>query len=191
MSGILPQNHEPPQTERSRAACCRAGSSAGRRRVEEGAPRSNFARRTDRHIASGAEAPRRQRSYQKPLTPEVTPVRRTSTITAENVTRGRPTARFRTERPCVSRTADRSCRPDSRAVRRLGGVERKSETRAGTAVASESWADARSHRSRREGEYGPARQGLLPLIAQSGPLRDTVPARIEGRLRDVRARHKR
>ena len=95
-----------------------------------------------------------------------------STTTAENVTRGRPTARSRTGRPCASRTAGRSCRPDPRAARRPGVAGRRSETRTGTAVASDSWADARRRRSRREGEYGPARQDCLPLIAQSGPLSD-------------------
>lgn len=95
-----------------------------------------------------------------------------STTTAENVTRERPTARSRTGRPCASRTAGRSCRPDPRAARRPGVAGRRSETRTGTAVASDSWADARRRRSRPEGEYGPARQDCLPLIAQSGPLSD-------------------
>jgi hypothetical protein len=99
---------------------------------------------------------------------------RHATLAPEDVTRERPTARSRTGRRCASRTADRSCRPDPRAARRPGAAGRKSETRAGTAVASESWTDARSRRSRREGEYGPARQRLLHHIAQSGPLWATL-----------------
>jgi hypothetical protein len=141
--------------------------SAGRRRVEEDTRRSGFARRTGREVASCGEA-----ASASEVVSEATDA---STTTAENITRARPKARSRTGRPCASRTAGRSCRPDSRAARRPGVAGRRSETRTGTAVASESWADARSHRSRQEGEYGPARQGLLPLIAQSGPLRDTQP----------------
>jgi hypothetical protein len=74
-----------------------------------------------------------------------------STTTAEKVTQGRPTAPSRTGCPCASRTTGRSCRPDSRAARRPGVAGRRSATRTGTAVASESWADARSCRFRREG----------------------------------------
>jgi hypothetical protein len=81
----------------------------------------------------------------------------TSTTAAEDVTRGRPTAPSRTGRPCASRTAGRSCRPDSRTARPPGGAARRRVIRTGTAVASEPWADASSRRSRREG-HGPARQ---------------------------------
>jgi hypothetical protein len=139
--------------------------SARRRRVQEDTRRSGVARRTGREVASGGEA--------VSASEVVSVATDASTTTAENVTRGRPTAPSRTGRPCASRTVGRSCRPDSRAARRPGVAGRRSETRTGTAVASDSWADARRRRSRREGEYGPARQDRLPLIAQSGPLWDT------------------
>ena len=108
-----------------------------------------------------------------------------STTAAEDVTRGRPTARSRTGRRCASRTAGRSCRPDSRADRRPGVAGRRSEIRTGTAVASESWADARSRRFRREGAYGPARQacaagaGVLMSRSMGSRASGALPATVE------------
>src|SRR3712207_441871 len=155
------QDHGPPRTGGSEAVRCRADQSAGRRRVEEDTRRSASHAGPVGEVASGDEAVSAS---------EVASEATDASTTAENVTRGRPTAPSRTGRPCASRTAGRSCRPDPRAARRPGVAERRSETRTGTAVASDSWADARSRRSRRKGEHGPARQDFLPPIAQSGPL---------------------
>ncbi len=154
-----------PGPEGQRRFVVERDQSAGRRRVEEDTRRSASHAGPVGEVASGGEA-----VSASEVVPEVTDA---STTTAENVTRGRPTAPSRTGRPCASRTAGRSCRPDPRAARRPGVAGRRSETRTGTAVASDSWADARSRRSRREGEYGPARQHFLPPTAHSGPLWDT------------------
>jgi hypothetical protein len=151
LCGDPSQNDEPPRTGTSGAVLLSSGISrpdvAGSRSPRD-ARASHAGPVAKSHPA--VRRPRRQRV--------VSGAADASTTAAENVTRGRPTARSRTGRLCASRTAGRSCRPDSRAARRPGVAGRRSEIRTGTAVASESWADARSRRFRREGAYGPARQ---------------------------------
>jgi hypothetical protein len=144
LSGNPSQSYGPPRTGRPGAVCCRAGSVRRTSPVEETRDARASHAGPVGEVASGGEAV------------SASEVESGATTTAGNVTRGRPTARSRTGRPCASRTAGRSCRPDSRAARRPGVAGRRSEARTGTAVASDSWADARSRRSRREGEYGPA-----------------------------------
>ena len=148
---ILGGSRTGPRTGVRRAVRCRAGS-VGRTSPGRGA-HATLGPSHAGPVAKSHPAVRRPRHQRV-----VSGANDASTTAAEDVTRGRPTARSRTGCRCASRTAGRSCRPDSRAARRPGVAGRRSEIRTGTAVASESWADARSRRFRREGAYGPARQ---------------------------------
>ena len=152
---ILRRMTNRPGPEGPGRPCRRAGSVAGRRRVAESHPPGRRPRR-ERVVAGVADA---------------------STTAAEDVTRGRPTALSRTGCRCASRTAGRSCRPVSRAARRSDVAGRRSGIRIGTAVASESWADARSRRFRQEGAYGPARQTCAEVLGRGQRVSCHRPAR--------------
>jgi hypothetical protein len=148
------QNDEPPRTARLGAVCCRAGSVGGTspgRGAHATLGLRNAGPVTKSHPT--VRPPRRQRV--------VSGAADASTTAAEDVTRGRPTALSRTGCRCASRTAGRSCRPDWRAARRPGVAGCRNGIRTGTAVASESWADARSRRFRPKGVRTGARQACV------------------------------
>jgi hypothetical protein len=154
LCGGLSQNDEPPGPEGPGGLVVERDRSAGRRRVEDPTRRSGPSHAGPASKSHPAARPPRRQRVVSGAAP---------TTAAEDVTRGRPTARSRMGGPCASRTAGRSCRPDLRAARRPGGAGRRRETRTGTAVASEPWADASSRRSRREGRTA-LRARPAPLV---------------------------
>ena len=154
MCGGLSQNDEPPGPEGPGGLVVERDRSAGRRRVEDPTRRSGPSHAGPASKSHPAVRPPRRQRVVSGAAP---------TTAAEDVTRGRPTARSRMGGPSASRTAGRSCRPDLRAARRPGGAGRRRETRTGTAVASEPWADASSRRSRREGRTA-LRARPAPLV---------------------------
>ncbi len=172
LCGDPSQNDEQPRTGRSGAVFLSSGTS-----------RPYVAPGRGAHATLGLRTPDRSRSRMRRrgglgVRGAYQGATDASTTAAEDVTRGGPPARSRTGYPCASRTAGRSCRPDSRVARRPGVAGRRSGTRTGTAVASESWADARSRRSRREGAYEPARQARAAGagVLMSGPMGARGPA---------------